>query len=75
MWMLLKEPNFDHFTKMMERQKIQTTGPLVSFRMFQKFMKDAFMTKFILILIKFFQDINFSIYISYDRKNENFAWQ
>ena len=42
----------------MEEQKNQNIGPLVSFRMFQKFMKDACMRKFILILIKYFQGLN-----------------
>ena len=57
-WMLLKKPKFDQFTKKMEEQKNQTIGPLVSFPMFQKFMKDACMIKFIFILIKYFQDIS-----------------
>ena len=56
--MLLKNPKFDHYTKKEEEQKNQTIGPLVSFRMFQKFMKDPCMIKFILILIKYFQYIN-----------------
>ena len=60
MWILLKKPNFGHFTKKMEEQKNQTIGPLVSFQMFQKFMKDACMIKFFLILIKYFQAIFFS---------------
>ena len=58
-------------------------GPLVSFQMFQKFMKDPCIFKFILVLIKYFQYINevsvkvlaHSILFNYDRKNENFAWQ
>ena len=54
----LKKSKFDHFTKKMEEQKNQAIGPFVSFRMFQNFMKDAYMIKLILILIKFFQDIN-----------------
>ena len=54
----LKKPKFDHFTKKMEEQKNQTIGPLVFFRMFEKFVKDACMIKLILILIKYFQDIN-----------------
>ena len=37
MGMLLKKPKFDHF----EEEKHQTIGPLVLFRMLQKFMKDA----------------------------------
>ena len=41
--MLLKKPKFGHFTKKMEEQKNQTIGPFVSFRMFQKFMKDAWL--------------------------------
>ena len=41
-----------------EKQKNQTIGELVSYRMFQKFMKDPCMIKFILILIKYFQYIN-----------------
>ena len=53
--MLLKKPKFDQFTKKVEEQESQTIGPLVSFLMFQKFMKDAYMIKFILILIKYFQ--------------------
>ena len=36
----------------------KTIGPLVSFGMFQKFMKDPCMIKFILILIKYFQYVN-----------------
>ena len=39
----------------MEEQKNQTIGPFVSFRLFQKFMKDACMIKFILILTRYFQ--------------------
>ena len=58
MWMLLKKPKFDHSTKKMKRQKYQTIGPIVSFLMFQKFMKDACMIKFIIILIKYFEYIN-----------------
>ena len=54
----IKKRKFDHFTKKMEEQKNQTIGPIVSFRMFQKFMKDACMIKFILILIKYFQGIS-----------------
>ena len=54
----LKKPKFDHFKKKMEEQKNQTIGPLVFFRMFEKFVKDACMIKLILILIKYFQDIN-----------------
>ena len=42
----------------MEKHKNPTIGPLVSFRMFQKFMKDPCMMKVILILIKYFQYIN-----------------
>ena len=56
--MLSKKPKFDQFRKKMEEQNIQTIGALVSFPMFQKFMKDACMTKFILILIKYFQGIS-----------------
>ena len=41
-----------------EEQKNQTIGPLVSFRMFQKFTKDACMIKFIVILVKYFQSIS-----------------
>ena len=48
MWILLKKPKFDHFTKKMEEQKNQTIGPLVSFRMFQKFINDACMIKLFL---------------------------
>ena len=55
--MLLKKPKFDQFTKKMEEQKNQI-DPLVSFPMFQKFMKYACMIKFILILIKYFQGIS-----------------
>ena len=40
------------------RTENQTIGPLVSFPMFQKFMKDVCMIKFIFILIKYFQDIS-----------------
>ena len=40
------------------KTKNQTIGPLVSFRMFQKFMKDACMIKFIVILVKYFQSIS-----------------
>ena len=58
MWMLLKKPKFDHFTKKIEEQKNQTIGPFMSFSMFQKFMKDACMIKFIVILILYFQDID-----------------
>ena len=58
MWMLLKTPKFDHFIKKMEEQKNQTIGQLQSFLMFQKFMKDGCMIKFILILVKYFQGIN-----------------
>ena len=54
MWMLLKKPKFAHFTKEMEGQKNQAIRPFVFFRMFQKFMKDACMIKFIPILIKYF---------------------
>ena len=54
-WMLLKKPKFDQFRKKMEEQNIQTIGALVSFPMF---MKHACMTKFILILIKYFQGIS-----------------
>ena len=57
-WMLLTKPKFDQFTKKMEEQNNQTIGALVSFPMFQKFMKDACMTKFILISIKYFQGIS-----------------
>ena len=56
--MLLKKPKFEQFTKKVEEQKSQTIGPLMSFLMFQKFMKDACMIKFILILIKYFQGIS-----------------
>ena len=56
--MVLKKSKFDYFTKRMERQKNQTISPLLPFRMFQKFMKDPCMIKFILILIKYFQYIN-----------------
>ena len=52
-----KKPKFDQFTKKMEEQKNQTIGPLASFPMFQTFMKDACMIKFVLILIKYFQGI------------------
>ena len=45
--MLLKTSKFYHLTKKMERQKNQTTGPLVPFRMFQKFMKDICLIKFV----------------------------
>ena len=48
----------EYFTKKMEEQKNQNIGPLVSFRILQKFMKDACMSKFILILIKYFQVLN-----------------
>ena len=58
MWMLLKKPKFDHFPKKMDRQKNQTVGSLVYLRLFQQFMKDACMIKFILILINYFQYIN-----------------
>ena len=46
--------------KKMEEQKNQTIGPLESFPMFQKFMKDACMIKYacILISIKYFRGIN-----------------
>ena len=54
----LKNPKVDNFTKKTEEQKNQNIGPLVSFRMLQKFMKDACMSKFILILIKYFQVLN-----------------
>ena len=54
----LKKSKFDYFTKRMEKQTNQTKGPLVSFRMFQQFMKDHCMIKFILILIKYFQYTN-----------------
>ena len=43
MWILLKKSKFDYFTKKMEKEKNQPIGPLVSFRMFQKFMKCPFM--------------------------------
>ena len=46
----LKKPKFDHFTKKMEEHKNQTIGPLMSLKFF-----DAFMIKFIVILIKYFQ--------------------
>ena len=58
MWILFKKPeSWPLF------QKDGTTGksnidPLGSFRMFQKFMKDACMRKCILILIKYFQGLN-----------------
>ena len=81
MWMLLKKLKFEHFTKKVEVQKNQTIGPLVSFRMFQKSMKDACIFKFILILINYYQGINVvfvkvlahNISFYYDRKNENFT--
>ena len=57
-WMLFKNPKFDHYTKKVEKQKNQTIGALVSFRMFQKFMKDACMIKFIVVLIKYFQGVS-----------------
>ena len=78
-WMLLKKPKFDQFTKKMEEQKNQTIGPLVSIRMFQKFMKDACMIKIILILTKHFQGISADFVkvlaypFHYDRKNDNFT--
>ena len=83
MWMLLKKLKFEHFTKKVEVQKNQTIGPLVSFRMFQKSMKDACIFKFILILINYYQGINVvfvkvlahNISFYYDKKNENFTWQ
>ena len=56
--MFLKKPKCKYFTKRMERQKNQTIGPLVSFRMDQKFLKDPCMIKLILMLIKYFQYIN-----------------
>ena len=58
MWMLLKNPKFDHYKKKEEEQKNQTIGPLVSFQMFQKSTKDACMIKFIVILVKYFQSIS-----------------
>ena len=64
--------------KKMKRQKNQTIGPITSFLMFQKFMKDTCMIKFIIILIQCFQYINaFFVKVfsfNYDKKNENFAW-
>ena len=57
-WMLLKNPKFGHYTKKVEEQKNQTIDQLVSFRMFQIFMKDACMIKFIVILTKYFQGIS-----------------
>ena len=51
-WMLFKKLKFDQVTKKMEEQKNRTIDPLVSLPMFQKFMKDACMIKFILIFIK-----------------------
>ena len=56
--MLLKYPKFDHCTKKVEEHKNQTIGPLVSFRMFQKFVKDDYMIKYIVILIKYSQGIS-----------------
>ena len=53
MWMLLRKPKFDHSIKKMEEQKSQTLGSLGSSQMFQKFIKDACMIKFIFILIKY----------------------
>ena len=46
------------------KTKNQTIGPLVSFRMFQKFMKDPCMMKYILILKKYFQYIN-TVFVKY----------
>ena len=51
MWILLEKPKFDHFIKN------QFIGPLMSFRMFRKFMKDACVIKFI-ILMKYYQGLN-----------------
>ena len=53
-----KKASINHFIKKTKEQKNQTIGPLVSFQMFQKFMKNVCMIKFILVLIEYFQDFN-----------------
>ena len=56
----------------MKEQKNQ--GPLVSFQMFQKFMKDACIIKFVLILIKHFQDIN-AVFVKVLTQHIPLLWQ
>ena len=58
MWILLRKSKFDHTIKKIEEQKNQSIGSLVPFQMFQKFVKDACIIKFIVILMKHFQGDN-----------------
>ena len=49
---------FDQSMKETDEQKNQITDPLAFFQMFPKFMKDAYTSKSIPILIKYFLKIN-----------------
>lgn len=53
MWTISEKPKFGHFSKKTEGQKNQIIGPLVFFRIFPKSMRDVYMNKLTLILIKY----------------------
>ena len=56
--MSLKRPKFDQSAKMKEEQKNQITDSLVLLKIFPKSMKDAYTSKCIPALIKYFLKIN-----------------
>ena len=74
--MPLKRLKFDQSVKKTEEQKNRITDPLVFFQMFPKSMTDAYTSKYIPILIKYFLKINgvfvkaliLNFNTSYDRK-------